>query len=130
MQPEGVPQPEDEATPKIEAEGDTKMTEKNKATDSANTVLQFIVAIAIIGAVYYCLWSLTHFELKDKNNSAFLLILGVILGWGGALVTFSFPGNIGGAKDKDTINKLASTSTTVTTDPPVTTTTIKPGDSQ
>lgn len=100
----------------------------NKTADRANTVLQFIVAFAVMGMVGYALYSITHTELKDRNNSAFLIILGVILGWGGALVTFSFPGNIGGAKDKDTINKLASSSTTVVTDPPVTTTVIKPGD--
>lgn len=103
------------------------MTEPVKVTDKANTALQFIVAIAVIIFVGYCLYSLTHMELKDKNNSAFLIVLGAILGWGGALISFSFPGNIGGAKDKDTINKLASTSTTVTNDPPVTTTVIQPG---
>lgn len=103
------------------------MTETNKATDRANTLLQFIVAVAVIAFVGYCIYSLTHLELKDKNNSAFLIVLGAVLGWGGALISFSFPGNIGGAKDKDTINKLASTSTTVTTDPLVTTTKIEPG---
>ncbi len=102
------------------------MTENTRNTDRANTTLQFIVAIAIIVFVGYCLWSLTHMALVDKNNSAFLIILGAVLGWGGALISFSFPGNIGGAKDKDTINKLASTTTTVVTDPPVTTTTIQP----
>lgn len=96
-------------------------------TDGANLALQFLVAIAIIVFVGYCLYSLTHWELKDKNNSAFLIILGAVLGWAGCLASFTFPGNIGGAKDKDTINKMASTSTTVTTDPPVTTTKIEPG---
>jgi hypothetical protein len=100
-------------------------TNNNKITDRANTALQFLVAIAVIVFVGYCIYSLTHYELKDKNNSAFLIILGAVLGWGGALISFSFPGNIGGAKDKDTINKLASTSATVVTDP-VTTTTISP----
>lgn len=103
------------------------MTESTKTTDRANTVLQFIVAIAVIVFVGYAMYTLTHVELKDKNNSAFLIVLGAILGWGGALVSFGFPGNIGGVKDKDTINKLAGSTTTTVSDPPVTTTVTEPG---
>jgi hypothetical protein len=86
-----------------------------KNTDRANVTLQFMVAVAVLVCVGYCLFALTHLELKDKNNSAFLIILGAVLGWGGALVGFSFPGTVGSAKQTDTINKLASNPPTTTT---------------
>lgn len=69
---------------------------------SANTLLQFFVAAAIMGLVFFCVGCVARGSLKADSavvGSAFTILI--------ILVNFCFPGSVGTQKQADTINRLA-----------------------
>jgi hypothetical protein len=72
----------------------------------ANLVLQYFVALGVLGTVAYCLYMLTHVVLKDNNNNAFLMILGSSLSWMGVLLSFCFPSSIGSQKSQEAMHQM------------------------
>jgi hypothetical protein len=93
------------------------MAEKNN--DNANMTLQFLVASSVMlwatGYVLSVLWGI-FWAVQNGNEPIEIIkaqynwIGGAIFGYVAGLVSFGFPGSIGSAKDKDTINKLAEKS--------------------
>ena len=90
-------------TDKIEVE-QAKDLKSQRRIQVANIVLQYVVALAVVGTVAYSCWTLTHVALKDNNNNAFLMILGSALSWMGVLLAFCFPNSIGAQKTQETMH--------------------------
>lgn len=92
--------------------------------DSANFVLQMIVAVVILVLAVTTLVVMVAFHGQVKDNTNFSMWLGAVIGWIGILLAFCFPNSIGAQKDKDTIARLAGSAATpgVTIEPPVTVT--------
>lgn len=80
----------------------------NAGNERANITLQFalvvVVLILLLGIMLAIVWA----DIPPRNDAAFNIFLGAVIGWMGALVSFGFPNNIGNAKKDDTIRTLAA----------------------
>lgn len=84
--------------------------------DSANFLLQMLVACALVAALFVTIWQVAIGNLKADSavvGSVFTMFI--------VLVNFCFPNSIGAQKDRETIAKLANNATQpgVTIEPPV-----------
>lgn len=81
---------------------------ETKGNDRANITLQLALAGALLLLLYMLLFSVVNARIPERNDAAFNILLGNVMGWIGALVAFSFPSNIGNAKKDDTIRNLSA----------------------
>jgi hypothetical protein len=86
--------------------------------DTANFALQVLVAVAIIAALFVCIWQVALGNLKADSA-----VVGAVFTMMVVLVNFCFPNSIGSLKQADTISTLASAASA----PITSTTTIEKG---
>ncbi|WCD44100.1 hypothetical protein Kuura_022 [Caulobacter phage Kuura] len=80
---------------------------------------QFWIAMGVLTLFALALVVLSFFPIPERNDNAFNIALGALLGFGGIVLNFVFPGNVGTQAKDAAIQSLATSASA-----PLTTTTI------
>jgi hypothetical protein len=67
---------------------------------------QFVIGLLGLGMVCFAVIMLFTKPIPGENRDALTVVLGAILGYGGAVMTFFLPGSVGSREKDATINKL------------------------